>query len=407
MSRQEWEQATAALKRPRQTPAKSQANLELPLALGELAPPASGNVVDVADIPELAMPEARNPSPITRLPEGQALRDFQSTLTNTDEERQQHSNLLGFWERVPTYNCGDIMGITSSADGKNLPIVHYDFEEAGLRYKLTLTPAQIEVSEKGVTKSMYCYPDTTDELVELALVKIAQESGDWLTSKGAYGVHFTLNQLMDMLKSWGRGRSYPAIRRSLDVLHKCNVKISSYQTGGHNNSGPILPTLRPYNENGFDRRDRNGFWTAQFHPIVSAGIAEGLYQQYNLYRAAMLKSSVAHSVAKLIVIEGRNISPNHPYRLTFSRFRELTGMLNYKSRSHALRKFRTDVHSLIKHGFLSDVTFEDVKRGKRIVDTSAVMYGSERLTKEMKASHRRNALLEQRRLMRQAIEKSV
>lgn len=406
-NRDDWSRVKASLKGARNSDANDSANLVL-----DLAPPISGKAEDVADLPALKMPEAATPVESVRTTEGQALRDFQSSLTNTVEERENTSNLLHFWERIPRYHCGHIRGVTSSTDAKQVDIVNYTFEDNGERYTLEMTPAQIRVEENGVEQTLFCYPDSTDELVELALIKIAMENGDILeinttarpSGKGgrfpSYGVHFTINQLMDMLRTWGRSRTYASIRRSLDVLHKCNLSIEADSQRGISASAPILSELISYKQNGFRGHDRNGFWTVRFHPIVSLGIHAGLYQQFNLYRTATLKSSVAQAVAKLIVLEGRNISSSIPYALRFSRFREMTGMLNYKRLGQARKKFCTDIQTLITDGMLLDVEFIEIKRGKRVIDIEARMYASQTLVKEMKASHKRNSILQQRRQMR-------
>lgn len=415
--RDDWKKATAALKRPRPSRAAAEPeNLELDLPL-----PASGDPVEVADMPTLRMAEAARPAPVVRTLEGQCLRDFQSSLTNTVTEREQTSNLLHFWERIPRYHCGDIQGVDSSTDPKELGVARYTFEDNGERYIVEITPAHIVQKKDGVEQHLFCYPDSTDELVELALIKLAMDGGDILRAAGgktgkeglagkvpSYGVHFTINQLMDLLRSWNRSRTYAAVRRSLDVLHRCNVKIESGAAGGGGVSATILPELISYKQNGFRHNDRNGYWTAQFHPIVSLGIHAGLYQQYNLQRTASLRSSVSLAVAKLVVLEGRNISTSTPFTLAFSRFRETTGMLHYKRLSQALKKFRDDIESLIGEGMLSRVEFHEVKRGKRVIDIEARLYASDSLVKEMKASHRRASIIQMRRQARaQLAQKSA
>lgn len=406
-NKDDWNRVRASLKGARKIEKDSSSNLELDLSL-----PVSGKPEHVAELPTLKMPEAVMPVKVVQTAEGQELRDFQSSLTNTTEEREKTSNLLHFWERIPRYHCGHIRGVTSSTDAKLVDIVNYTFEDRGERYTLEMTPAQVRVEEGGVEQTLFCYPDSTDELVELALIKIAMENGDILESNvlphlgrqggrfPSYGVHFTINQLMEMLRTWNRSRTYASIRRSLDVLHKCNLSIESDSDRGISASAPILSELISYKQNGFRGYDRNGYWTARFHPIVSLGIHAGLYQQFNLYRTATLKSSVAQSIAKLVVLEGRNISTATPYVLNFSRFREMTGMLNYKRAGQARSKFCTDIKALIKEGMLSDVEFTEIKRGKRVVDIEARMYASATLVKEMKASHKRAAILQQRRQLR-------
>lgn len=375
--------------------------------------PSSGKVEDVADIAPLRLsePELLPNAALSR--EGQPLRDFQSTLTNTPEERANASNLMQFWERIPRYNCSDIQGVNNSPDAKQMGIVNYSFEDSGERYTLEMTPAQIRTEANGVQQTIFCYPDNTDELVELALVKLAMDNGDILppvdmtvkTAKGhnplpSYGVHFTINQLMQQLKQWGRGRSYPALMRSLEVLNKCNLSVRSTSKRGINARGAILPELVSFEQNGFDAHDRNGFWTARFHPIISLGIHAGLYQQYNVFRVAQVKTHVGHAIIKLLLLNGRNICEETPYSLKLSSLQTTTGLLNYKSPYHARQKFREHIERIKAEGLLSHVEFVEKKRGKRVVDVEARMFASSSLVREMKASHKRASIISQRRQVR-------
>lgn len=346
----DWDRVRASLSR-RQTPQQSTL---------DLAPPLSGDPADVPLLPSLSLHEPESRLADAALDEDQALLDFQSTLTNSPDERQHTSNLLQFWERIPRYHCGQIQGVVSSTDSKEVGITRYNFEgDGGERYSLTMTPAQIEVEKDGVIQSVFCYPSVNEELVELALIKIALENGDILPPTDAnpikkrggrpvgrlpsYGVHFSINQLMQQLKEWGRSRTYPSVMRSLDILNKCHLAVKSTTEKGVNANGAILTELVSYRENGFSAHDKNGFWTARFHPIISIGIHAGLYQQYNVSRFARIKTPAAHAIAKLAALHGRNMSETMPYALGFAEFRKITGLLQYKNASHARSRFKKEI----------------------------------------------------------------
>ncbi|MBE0401359.1 MULTISPECIES: hypothetical protein [Halomonadaceae] len=418
--RTDWEKVTSDLRKSKTSKADQSdappTNLSLDL---DSIMPESGQAEDVANVPTLKLAEPDVLPDAALTPEGQSLRDFQSTLTNTPEERANVSNLMQFWERIPRYNCSDIQGINNSPDAKEMGIVNYSFEDSGEHYTLEMTPAQIRTEANGVQQTIFCYPDNTDELVELALVKLAMDNGDILQpadishkpAKGhaalpSYGVYFTINQLIQQLKHWGRGRSYPALMRSLEVLNKCNLSVRSTSKGGINARGAILPELVSFEQNGFDAHDRNGFWTARFHPIISLGIHAGLYQQYNVFRVAQVKTHVGHAIIKLLLLNGRNISEQTPYSLKLSSLQETTGLLNYKSPYHARRKFREHIQRIEAEGLLSHVEFVEKKRGKRVIDVEARMFASASLVREMKASHKRSNIIGERRYVRAAIQKT-
>lgn len=255
--RTDWEKVTSDLRKSKTSKADQSdappTNLSLDL---DSIMPESGQAEDVANVPTLKLAEPDVLPDAALTPEGQSLRDFQSTLTNTPEERANVSNLMQFWERIPRYNCSDIQGINNSPDAKEMGIVNYSFEDSGEHYTLEMTPAQIRTEANGVQQTIFCYPDNTDELVELALVKLAMDNGDILQpadishkpAKGhaalpSYGVYFTINQLIQQLKHWGRGRSYPALMRSLEVLNKCNLSVRSTSKGGSMREGRFFLSL--------------------------------------------------------------------------------------------------------------------------------------------------------------------
>lgn len=109
--RTDWEKVTSDLRRSKTSKADQSdappTNLSLDL---DSIMPESGQAEDVANVPALKLAEPDVLPDAALTPEGQPLRDFQSTLTNTPEERANASNLMQFWERIPRYNCSDIKG---------------------------------------------------------------------------------------------------------------------------------------------------------------------------------------------------------------------------------------------------------------------------------------------------------
>lgn len=353
-SKDEWDRVRAEIAGRSKATTQSRGPVPSQSTLA-LEPPLSGDPADVRLLPDLALNEPRV------LPDDPALLDFQSTLTNTPQERSQASNLIRFWERIPRYTCGQIKGVTSSTDSKEIGIVRHQFkDESGEQYTLTMTPANIEVEEGGALHSLFCYPGQNEELIELALIKIAMDNGDILPpidnsvvdgtrptrQLPSYGVHFTINQIMQTLKDWGRSRKYPAVIRSLNILNKCHLAIQTNTRRGIDARGAILTELISYKQNGFDAQDRNGFWTARFHPVISLSIHAGLYQQYSVSDFAAIKSAASHSIAKLAALYGRNMSETIPYCLTLSYFQQVTGLLRYKKPVHARQRFMTEIETL-------------------------------------------------------------
>ena len=55
---------------------------------------------------------------------------------------------------------------------------------------------------------------------------------------------------MQQLKEWGRGRSYPSVMHSLDVLNKCHLAVKSNSDTGINARGAILTELISYQQTG-------------------------------------------------------------------------------------------------------------------------------------------------------------
>ena len=76
--REEWNRLGASLKGAQKGATADSAHGTL-----DLIPPLSGNPEDVAELPSLAIPEAAMPADVVKIAEGQALRDFQSSLTKS------------------------------------------------------------------------------------------------------------------------------------------------------------------------------------------------------------------------------------------------------------------------------------------------------------------------------------
>lgn len=100
--RTDWEKVTSDLRKSKTSKADQSdappTNLSLDL---DSIMPESGQAEDVANVPTLKLAEPDVLPDAALTPEGQSLRDFQSTLTNTPEERANVSNLMQFGSEYP------------------------------------------------------------------------------------------------------------------------------------------------------------------------------------------------------------------------------------------------------------------------------------------------------------------
>ncbi|WP_147273726.1 hypothetical protein [Vreelandella rituensis] len=329
-----------------------------------------------------------------------ALQDFQGVVANNYRERDGLSNLFSLWDNIPRFSGLALQGRFKSEPGEEpLEIFSHKFEFGDQVCEMVLTPAQINETINGKLCSVFYYPGLTEELLELSLVKMAMDRTELFKSDvgpdRAYGVSFSLSSLRTFMSANKRGRTYPELIRSLQILHKCNleVRINNVLLA----SGPILPDLYSYSQRGFKRNDPNATWAARFHPMISMSIEDRAYRQYSIERLMCTHSKSALVLSKILVTRARNISTTVPFRISYLEFVRHCGELQYSRRSDGIRKFIQVAESLKKFGTLSRVESKKVigERGK-VIDVELALYGSASFIQEVKASHLKERVVSER-----------
>lgn len=339
-----------------------------------------------------------------------ALRAFQGVIANKLQDREKLSNLFTAWSSIPKYNGAALAGKSQSV-GEPLPILTHRFIHDGDEFVMKLTPAQIQEVVDGKEESVFYYPGITEEYLELSLVKMAMERAKLFEPhrKGdgyAYGATFSLSGLRNFMSAQKKGRTYPEIVKSLDILNKCNLEVII--NGESTASAPILPEKLSHTQNGYKNADPSSRWSCRFHPLISTSINNRNYRQYNITRLMDTKTRAALSLSKMLLTQARNLSSEHPFRIFYTDFVKHCGELNYTRRSDGIRKFIRTAESLKKFGTLSEVRVKKIfgSRSNRVVDVELELFGSDGLIKEIKAGHvKERIVLEQYEIERKRLEK--
>ncbi len=327
------------------------------------------------------------------------LQDFQGVIANKVSDREKLSSLFTAWENIPKYNGSALAGVSSGVS-EPLDIVTHKFIHDGDEYEMVLTPAQLQKKVKGKLVSQFHYPGLTEEFVELVLVQMSMEEAKLfddpnLNSGRAYGVSFSLSGLKNAMSAQKKTRSYTELVQALNVLHKSNLELRV--NGVKSASAPILPELYSYAERGYKKTDPSARWAARFHPLISMAISSRNYRQYNIERLMCTNSKAALNLSKMVLTQARNLSDEHPYRITYQEFVRHCGELNYSRRSDGIRKFINVAKALKTHGTLSRIEERKIRGWRnRVEDIELSLYGSKELIQEIKAGHVKERLVMER-----------
>lgn len=336
--------------------------------------------------------------PLSGSVEEKALVLFKSVLCNTPEERTVLSNAIHFWDLIPKYSAEHLH------QKNKLPNVHerkFDFHGRCLR--MTLFPGTIyrregRTEEEQTTRR---YPGAKEQAVEQALVKLASEQAEMQEVQGQmlYRVAFSINHLRQVLKSLGSTYSHIQVKESLEILSTSLMTVSD-ESEKRIQRSPILPTFECISESGKATNNPNSQWLVTLHPLVAHSIRHATYRQYNMTRFAGHRSYGVYLLRQMI-LNATNISPAHPYTVSYTSLQNLTSGLNYARAADGVRYLEKEIKRMKESGCILSYEREDVFVSRRnagrkaLADARFTLYPSESLIAEVKASSKRQSLVEQ------------
>jgi hypothetical protein len=358
--------------------------------MGKLVKAGELSLVRDLSLPKETKDARDLPAPDKSEFENRKINLFQTFLSNTEEEQDQLSNAVEFWDSVPRYSVSRQAMTKARAGGRFLEKYTIDFQHRGRSYTCVISPARI-TDHDGVERDYY--PSATEELVEHALRKLAseQQAGYFDKPKFRSGVVFTLYQLEEELKKQGHGRSYPQLVEALNILSQCSVAIISDGDKKGALVSSCLPTLAVVSREDL-ATDPEAKWTVQFHPLVTGGIDKVTYRQFNYRRMMSLKAQLARWLHQQLVLKYTFANLQTPFEMRYSTVKRDSGLLDgYKLQRMAVAALEEAFGELAKGGVIMGAERQDIYGQKRkIHDVVFQVRPSADFVKEAKAANRRH-----------------
>ncbi len=311
---------------------------------------------------------------------------------NPDTRKNEKSNLIYFWDSIPKYFVTKKEQLKIRKDGF-LPTITRNFRHRNIDYIVKIRPALITVEGKDVA----FYPSAKEGLIEDALRKLATKTGSGYLDSKRHGVVFTIYELRQELKQFGHTYSHSEIIESLEILQ--NTIIEVYSDDKVNGSimfrtSPITSSIAVSKKDYID--DPKAKWHVEFSIIVSKGINELDYRQYNYQIMMTLRSQLARYLMKRLSMNYIQASMIYPYTINLDTIVRDSGLLNNKEYRENRRQLEASLKELVDKKVLMIVESEALRgcRGK-IENIKYTLTPSLEFVAEMKAANKRDQLVSQ------------
>ncbi|AJY53295.1 hypothetical protein [Halomonas sp. KO116] len=320
---------------------------------------------------------------------------FQSFLYNQSADRQSISNAIVFWDWLPKY-----ANEAANAEAKLPNAVESQFSYAGQRFDFTQFPGTCrDYSQRGEAW-MRRYPGIKEQAVELALMKLASDIGGICEvdqGQRQYGVVFSIRQLRRELEAMGHTYNHRQIVESIDILTSSEFLLES-ANGKAVARSRIITEYQAATAKGNARHSPEAQWRVFFHRVVAKAIESAQYRQYDLTRLYARRSYGITLVKRLIFTT--NLSSCTPLRVLFSELRETTSGLNYSRVTDGVSYLEKEIKRLQSDRTLASYEKRVIKQRSEgsgrpvVVDAEFLLYPSNELVAEIKASNARHMNVE-------------
>ncbi len=273
---------------------------------------------DAAELPPLTNAAFSNPQ----------LGLFQGFLYNNAKQQDALSNAVDLWDSVPRYSVTPEAMQKLRVQGVFLLPHEMSFQHRGRTYTRTIHAARV-TDEKGQSRDYY--PSASEELVEDALRKLAGEQKAGYFDKPDFrsGVVFTLYALREEMKKRGHARSYQQIVQSLNILSGSIIEIKTQDAGGQGfDKSAYLPRLAAVSR-GKLKDNPDAKWLVQFHPLVTVGIDQVTYRQYNYALMMSHTAQLTRWLHKQLVLKFTFADYVSRFEMRASTVIRDSGLLNY------------------------------------------------------------------------------
>ena len=311
-----------------------------------------------------------------------------SLFVGGERQPEQFSNTLEKYDALPKYVMNRRAWCKNEGD-----IVHHvrrDFKLDGRMHSIELLPAIIR-DAKGNQREAFA--GTREEMVEQALRKIAlRNSLVSLSGNGmsGVGVLFSLYQLQKELQARGHTYSYGQISESITILNRSIMTICN-ERGEELFTSPYFPAkaIQPRALKG-RQRSRDATYV-MFHPLVTKGINEGKYRQYDYHLDMGLRSFLSRWLLKVLSRRYRQAGPFNSYTVLYSTLMRDSGIGPFSRPRDGFAAVDLAIVELQKAGVIaSNVSKQkifDPGRKNRVLDIKASWYPTADFIKAVKRAN--------------------
>lgn len=268
---------------------------------------------------------------------GLQLRLFQDRMANSDEERNELSNSIHMWDSVPKYSVSLKTQNGLRSKSGHLNTWKYAFNYSEKRMHVTIYPARIDVMDNfGKLIEKEYYPSANEQLVEEVLRKFAADQPfgylEEHPTESRSGVVFTLYMLREELARRGHTRSFNEIIVSLQILAKSSIEIRvENESGEYAGISAYLPMVVGVTRKTLES-DPQAKWIVQFHYLVTQGIQQYDYRQFNYCDHMSLKSPLARWIHKWLINRWVAADRQTSFKLLYSTVKRDSALFNGNAR---------------------------------------------------------------------------
>jgi len=259
------------------------------------------------------------------------------------KKNRDYSNTIELYDAIPKYFWGRVQRI----DGQFLKPLKRKFRFRNEDYKVTITPARMEVKE-GYHDY---FPGQREELVEDALRKLACDGAGCLLDDQA-SVIFSLYGLQKELAAMGHTYSIKQIKDALLICSKTHLQLESSDGRAILASGMFetvgLTTWADWKGTGKKTR-----CFVRFNSLVKRSIKNQTFRQLNYKTAMSYKRILARWLHKRMSHIYRQAAINNSYGILLSTIIRDSGAKLYKRQWDNLRKVREALDEMKDMGVVS------------------------------------------------------
>lgn len=304
------------------------------------------------------------------------------------------SNTIELWDAIPKYSVTARQQNALRDDRGRLPVHLAEFEYSSpnldrpIKCHLKINPAPIEV-EEGIYKDFY--PSQSEEIIEEVLKKIFTDQQYGMHSPQAREswVRFTLHMVRKELQERGHTRSIDEIKRSLEIMSNATITFTAEKLGSDGRyTNPILSNMMNITRADLEE-DARAKWAAQLPFLISKGINELDYRQFNYALHMRLSTPLARWLHKRLVHRYRQASLTTPYRFLYSTIARDSGLLNNQRMSANVKALDAALDELKAEAVLFSINSEKRFSGRKLDDVSYQVTAATEFTAEVKAASAR------------------